>query len=99
DLLTADRGAFARLVQSRLEARCSEMRLGLRLEGVSLHDLHPPQEVVQPYREVNLAQADRTRRLRDQEAKSLEVVRQAEAERFERVRMARARQVEFLARQ
>jgi Cu+-exporting ATPase len=110
DLLTADRGAFAREVKSRLEARCSELRLGLRLEGVSLHDLHPPQEVVQPYhevtramerrdREVNLAQADRTRRLRDQEAKSLEVVRQAEAERFERVRMARAREVEFLARQ
>ncbi len=110
DLLTAERGDFGRLVQERLEERCRGMRLGLRLEGVSLHDLHPPQEVVGPYhevtramerrdREVNQAQADRTRRLRDQEARSLELVRQAEAEKFERVRMAEARRAEFVARQ
>ena len=110
DLLTLQRGEFARLVQGRLETRCDQMHLGLRLEGVSLHDLHPPQEVVQSYhevtramerrdREVNQAKAERTRRVRDQEAKSLEVTRQAEAERFERVRTALARQTEFVLRQ
>jgi regulator of protease activity HflC (stomatin/prohibitin superfamily) len=112
DLLTADRGAFGREVLARLQARCYELGpggLGVRVEGVSLHDLHPPREVVQAYhdvtramekrdREVNLAVADRTRRLREQEARGQETIRQAEAERFERVRMARARQAEFFAR-
>ncbi|MFO0842892.1 MAG: protease modulator HflK [Gemmataceae bacterium] len=110
DLLTSDRGAFQREVRSRLEGRLSEVNLGLRLEGVSLHDLHPPREVVQAYhevtramerrdREVNQARADRTRRLRDQEAKGLEVVRLAEADRYEKVRLAQARKAEFLLRE
>jgi Cu+-exporting ATPase len=110
ELLTIERSSFQREVRYRLEARCQEMNLGLRLEGFSLHDLHPPQEVVQAYhdvtramerrdREVILAATDRLRRLRDQEARSLEMVRQAEAERFERIRLAKARQIEFLARQ
>jgi regulator of protease activity HflC (stomatin/prohibitin superfamily) len=110
DLLTIDRGAFQREVRSRLEARCSGLNLGIRLEGVSLHDLHPPREVVQAYhevtramerrdREVNQARADRTRRVRDQEAKSLEVIRLAEAERYEKVRLAAARKAEFLLRE
>lgn len=110
ELLTSDRGAFQREVRSRLQARLSEMNLGLHLEGVSLHDLHPPREVVQAYhevtramerrdREVNQAHADRTRRLRDQEAKSLEVVRLAEADRYEKVRLAQARKAEFLLRE
>ncbi len=49
DLLTGDRAVFQREVSSRLAKRCQELRpggLGLKLEGVSLHDLHPPQEVV-----------------------------------------------------
>ncbi|MFO0879591.1 MAG: cation-translocating P-type ATPase family protein [Gemmataceae bacterium] len=108
-LLTTDRGRLQQEVRRRLETRCADLGLGLRLEGVSLHDLHPPQEVVQAYhevtramerrdREVNQAQADRLRRLRDQEARSLEMTRTAEAERFERIRLARARLGEFLAR-
>ncbi len=110
DLLTIDRGSFQQAVAEKLEQRCYALGLGLRLEGVSLHDLHPPREVVQAYhevtramerrdREVNQAQTDRIRRLRDQEAKSLEIVRLAEAERFEKVRLAKAKQLEFRARQ
>jgi Cu+-exporting ATPase len=112
DVLTRDRGNFQREVLRRLEQRCRESRpggLGLRLEGVSLHDLHPPQEVVSAYHEVtramemhdrliNQAQADRLRRRREQEARGLQTVRQAEADRFEKVRLARARATEFLAR-
>jgi Cu+-exporting ATPase len=112
DLLTRERGAFQREVLHRLEQRCRESRpggLGLRLEGVALHDLHPPQEVVGAYHEVtramemhdrliNQAQADRITRRREQEARSLQTVRQAEADRFEKVRLARARTGEFLAR-
>jgi Cu+-exporting ATPase len=112
DLLTADRAVFQREVLRRLEERCRESApggLGIRLEGVSLHDLHPPAEVVQAYHEVtramelrdrrvNEAEADRTARLREQQARSLEVIRRAEAARFEQVRLAQARQEEFRAR-
>src|SRR5262249_37262471 len=83
--------------------------LGVRVEGVSLHDLHPPQEVVQAYHEVtramerrdrmvNDATADRLRRRREQEARSLETVRTARAESYEKVRLAKARQIELLVR-
>jgi Cu+-exporting ATPase len=112
DLLTADRAGFQREVLRRLEERCRESSpggLGIRLEGVSLHDLHPPAEVVQAYHEVtramelrdrrvNEAEAERTTRLREQEARSLEVVRRAESAQFEKVRLAQARQEEFRAR-
>jgi Cu+-exporting ATPase len=112
DLLTADRGAFQREVLTRLEERCRQSRpggIGLTVEGVSLHDLHPPQEVVGAYHEVtramelrdrriNEAQADRLSKRREQEARSLQTIRQAESARFEKERMAVARQIEFLAR-
>ncbi|MFO0929783.1 MAG: hypothetical protein U0736_22625 [Gemmataceae bacterium] len=83
--------------------------LGLRLEGVSLHDLHLLLEVVQGYHdvtrameratgEVTQAEADRPRRRREQEGRSLEVVRQAEAERHEKVRLAARGRTEFFRR-
>ena len=93
DLLTGDRGAFQREVLARLADRCRESRpggIGLRVEGVSLHDMHPPQEVVAAYHDVtramemrdqqiNRAEADRINRRRRQEASSLQTVRQAES--------------------
>jgi regulator of protease activity HflC (stomatin/prohibitin superfamily) len=112
DLLTAERSEFQRLALERLGRRCEgygPQGLGLRLEGLSLHDLHPPQEVVQAYhdvtkameardRRVNEAEADRTSRRREQEGQSLQTVRQAQAERFSRIRLAEARRAEFFAR-
>jgi P-type Cu+ transporter len=112
DLLTAQRGAFQKEVLRRLEDRCaaySPPGLGVRVEGVALHDLHPPLEVVQSYDEVtramqgrdervNRAEAERTRLVKSQQAKSAQLVRQAEAEAYEKVQLALARQDEFLAR-
>jgi regulator of protease activity HflC (stomatin/prohibitin superfamily) len=112
DLLTGDRGAFQRTVQRLLQERCLAYPggLGLRVEGLSLHDLHPPQEVVMAYHEVtramekrdqsiNEAQDTRIRMKRKQESDSLMTIRRAEADRFEKIRVAQARKVEFLARQ
>jgi Cu+-exporting ATPase len=112
DLLTGDRGAFQSEVLDRVRERCRESRpggLGIYVEGVSLHDLHPPQEVVNAYHDVtramelldrrkNEAKADRIRRKREQQARTEQTIQQAEAEKFEKVRLARARQAEFLAR-
>jgi Cu+-exporting ATPase len=112
ELLTAGRGDFQQRVKERLAARLREIHpdgLGVQIEGVSLHDLHPPQEVVQSYyevtramelrdRRVNEAQADRVARSREQLARSEEVVRRAQAAKFERVRLAQARTNSFVAR-
>jgi Cu+-exporting ATPase len=108
-LLTTDRARFGRLALERLRRRCGEEELGLRLEGVALHDLHPPQEVVRSYHDVtramekrdrlvNEAREQHVRQVRQQEGASLQTVRQAEAERYEKVRRAQARLTDFLAR-
>jgi regulator of protease activity HflC (stomatin/prohibitin superfamily) len=112
-LLTSDRGTVQQEVRKRLQDRCEASRpggLGLSVEGVSLHDMHPPQQVVQAYHDVtramekrdrliNEATADRLRRRRDQEARDLETVRTAQADRFTRIRTATALQEAFLFRQ
>src|SRR5262249_12324296 len=88
---------------------CRPGGLGVRVEGVSLHDLHPPQEVVQAYHEVtramerrdkmvNDANADRLRRRREQEARSLGTVRTARADSYEKVRQDEARLADVLVR-
>jgi Cu+-exporting ATPase len=112
ELLTIDRGAFQQEVLRRLIERCQlagPQGLGIRLEGVSLHDLHPPQEVVQAYHKVNNemekrdqvineAKRDTMSQEREAEAKKLEKIRQEQAKADNAVKLAQARQAEFLAR-
>ncbi len=112
ELLTTDRGAFQAEVLRRLNERCRELRpsgLGIRLEGASLHDLHPPQEVVESYynvtkamerrdKMVNEAQSGALSRERDQDAKKQQAILQAQAAAADTVQLAQARRAEFLAR-
>ena len=101
DLLTSDREAFQTAALDRLRQRCEGKRLGVRLEGLSLTDLHPPQEVVEAYHQVTTAMEKRDERVnqatsaalsreRKQEAESLQTVRVAEAAALEKVRRAEA---------
>ena len=71
DLLTRGRGRLAEEVLARLDGRCREaggQGLGVRLDGLSLHDLHPPQEVVPAYHEVTRAMEARDRQINQAEA-------------------------------
>jgi Cu+-exporting ATPase len=64
ELLTAQRAALTGDVLARLEERCRQHGrdgLGIRLDGLALHDLHPPQEVVPAYYEVTRAMEARDR--------------------------------------
>jgi Cu+-exporting ATPase len=104
DLLTRDREAFHTEALNRLRQRCAGVGphgLGVELVGLSLADLHPPQEVVESYHQVtmamekrdelvNQAQRDALSNERQQEAKSLETTRKAEAEKIDKVRRAEA---------
>jgi Cu+-exporting ATPase len=111
DLLTANRVAFERRVLDRLDRRLAAVSgsgLGVRLEGLTLHDLHPPQEVVASYhavaeaiqkrdRLVNEAEADATRTKRRAEEEALYAVRRAEADAARKLAEATAGRDAFLA--
>jgi Cu+-exporting ATPase len=112
DLLTSGREPFQKNALATLEARLQsygEGGVGVHIDGLALHDLHPPQEVVPAYyevtnamegraRQVNEAQADRIREKREAEAKSRQMIYQAKAAKEETVRAADAEQSRFLAR-
>jgi P-type Cu+ transporter len=113
DLLTSGRSTFQDEVLQRLRERCENYNarqgLGIELEGLSLHDLHPPQEVVAAYHEVtkameqrdgriNLAQANAASQESVRKSESLKTIRTAEADRHQTLALARAQQDVFRAR-
>jgi Cu+-exporting ATPase len=112
ELLTSDRGRLQQQALKRLQQRCREYGphgMGIAVEGVALHEVHPPQEVVDAYhnvtrameqrdRRINEARADRLRRERTQEAATVQEIRIAQAEATRTLRMARAQRDAFLAR-
>jgi Cu+-exporting ATPase len=111
DLLTTNRRQFQEEVLARLRRRLDDCGgLGIRLDGLSLEDLHPPQQVVPAYydvtramevrdRTVNEARADALRKVRQAESDAQKTVRAAEAARREVVTQAEAERDVFLARE
>jgi len=113
DLLTVNRQKFQADVLARIERRCQAQGphgLGVRLEGLSLHDLHPPADVVEAYYEVakameghdqriNAATAAATRKKSDAEAQALEVQREADSTALQTVKNAEVARDSFLVRQ
>jgi P-type Cu+ transporter len=112
ELLTVRREEFQRDALARLRDRCrdyGEHGLGVRVEGLSLHEVHPPQEVVAAYHDVarameardrliNEAVAEATRKKRAAEGQALVVVREAQSAALERVRQAEVLRDGFLVR-
>ncbi|VTS03525.1 cation-translocating P-type ATPase family protein [Tuwongella immobilis] len=111
EILTVERSAIQDEVTKKLQRVCDrivEGGLGIQLDGVTLHDLHPPQEVVPAYHEVARAIQSRDRSLNDAKAESIRtrgkalessmsLTRAAEATSFERVTDATAVRDAFLA--
>ena len=111
ELLTTRRGPLEADALRRLEARIASAApggIGVAFDGFTLHDLHPPPEVVKAYHEVaraiqerdrtvNEAEADalRTRRRADEEA--ARVARKAESDAFARTEAAKADAAAFAA--
>jgi Cu+-exporting ATPase len=112
DLLTARRAELQDYVLAELEKRCREYGphgLGVALDGVSLHDLHPPQEVVDAYhnvaramqnrdRQINQARAEATLTEGKAEAEAAELIAAAEAEKHEIVQKYRSEMAAVQAR-
>jgi regulator of protease activity HflC (stomatin/prohibitin superfamily) len=103
-LLTTRRATVEIEVLERVQARLSNLHpdgLGIRLEGLSIHDIHPPQEVVASFHAVATAIQEKQRKINDAtslakrkrvqaEEEALRVVNEAESVSHERVRMAEA---------
>jgi Cu+-exporting ATPase len=112
ELLTTGRAEFQNQALQRLIARCRELSndsLGVRLEGLSIHDLHPPQEVVESYHNVtkareqrdtviNLASGQAVRAMADAEIAKQKTTRTAEANAYLKVEVAKAARDAFLGR-
>jgi regulator of protease activity HflC (stomatin/prohibitin superfamily) len=72
DLLTVNRERFQQEALARVQERCQAYEsLGIRLEGLSLHDVHPPQEVVEWYHAVTQAMQARDRQVNEAKAEAL----------------------------
>jgi Cu+-exporting ATPase len=76
ELLSSARAQFQSDVLARLQERCASYGadgLGVRLDGLSLHDLHPPQDVVPAYHRVTEAMESRDRRVNEAIAKTIRI--------------------------
>ncbi|HLJ93251.1 MAG TPA: cation-translocating P-type ATPase family protein [Gemmataceae bacterium] len=96
NLLTVQRERFQQESLRRVEERCRAYgSLGIRLEGLSLHDLHPPQEVVESYHNVTRAMQARDRQVNDAEAEALRAtIDEAGNARTRRAALVRALQIQ-----
>ena len=79
--------------------RLRTTRLGVRLEGLSLTDLHPPQEVVEAYHQVTTAMEKRDERVNQATAEALSSgSEQQEAESLQRCAWPKPRRLDKVRR-
>ncbi|CAN5603565.1 hypothetical protein BH10PLA2_BH10PLA2_22960 [soil metagenome] len=109
DLLTTGRARFETTTLDLIRQRVIAYGdLGIRVDGLSIHDLHPPGDVVPAYQDVarsmeakdrliNEAQGDTIRRRRSAQSESLGIERAAKASGIETVLGAEGSQAAFLA--
>ncbi|HVK07317.1 MAG TPA: cation-translocating P-type ATPase family protein [Gemmataceae bacterium] len=113
DLLTGGRASLQRDVWARLDRRLAQIspdRLGVVIErgaGLTIHDLHPPTEVVGAYHDVaraiqardeqvNRAEAQATQVRKQAEEEALRELADAEAAKAEKIETAKAARDSFL---
>jgi regulator of protease activity HflC (stomatin/prohibitin superfamily) len=91
-LLTRKREEFQRQALARLKERCEAGpgRLGIRLEGLWLQELHPPPEVVTYYHQVANATEGAKQAINEEEARKILRLQQAESSRLRELRLAEA---------
>jgi regulator of protease activity HflC (stomatin/prohibitin superfamily) len=110
ELLTTRRSSLQKDVSARLLLRLRESapgQLGVEIDGLTIHDLHPPTEVVSAYhdvaraiqardQQVNRAEAQATQLRKQAEEEALREVADADAARSERIETAKAGRDAFL---
>lgn len=85
ELLTTRRTAFQKEVSDRLLIRLHDLApdgVGVSIEGLTVHDLHPPTEVVSAYHDVARAIQARDQQINRAESQATLLRKQAEEEAF-----------------
>jgi Cu+-exporting ATPase len=95
ELLTVGRGSLQHTVLTRLGDRT--VGLGLAMDGLTIHDLHPPAEVVDAHHAVARALEDRDRQVHEAHAAAIRTRRTAEAAALRTVRTVDAQAIERVA--
>jgi Cu+-exporting ATPase len=93
ELLTVRRLELEAAARALLAERLADAvpgGLGVELDGFTLHDLHPPPEVVNSYHAVAKAIQERDRAVNEAAAEALQIRRRAEEEAFRLTRRAQA---------
>ncbi|HEX3147318.1 MAG TPA: cation-translocating P-type ATPase family protein [Gemmataceae bacterium] len=110
ELLTTRRSSFQKDVSDRLLIRLHELApdgVGVSIEGLTVHDLHPPAEVVSAYhdvaraiqardQQVNRAEAQATQLRGQATEEAIRELAEAEATKSERLEAAKAGRDSFL---
>lgn len=89
ELLTIERAVFAEWVVEQLRQRTHNF--GMKVDEISIHDLHPPLEVVGAYHNVARAQEERDRQINEALAAAIITRQQAEANSLRTTRDAEGR--------
>jgi P-type Cu+ transporter len=80
DLLTTYRQTFANDVLRKCDERLQQYGgLGIQLQEIAVHDMHPPADVVKAYQRVTMAMEERDRQINEAEAEKLRVYSDARA--------------------
>jgi Cu+-exporting ATPase len=98
-LLTANREQLQEQVFGELDQRCRRYGthgLGIKLDGVSLHDLHPPQPVVDAYHKVTKAMQARDQEKNAARTEAITVEGNALAQKMETIAGAEATKHELI---
>jgi Cu+-exporting ATPase len=99
ELLTTRRSSFQKDVSDRLLIRLHDLApdgIGVAIEGLTVHDLHPPTEVVSAYHDVARAIQARDQQVNRGEAQATQLRKQAEEEALRELADAEAGKVEKL---
>jgi P-type Cu+ transporter len=110
ELLTVRRASFQKDVADRLLIRLHDLApdgIGVAIDGLTVHDLHPPTEVVAAYhdvaraiqardQQVNRAEAQATQLRKQSEEEALRELADAEATKTERLELAKSGRDAFL---
>ncbi len=95
ELLTVGRGSLQQNVLTRLSERTAGF--GLAMDALTIHDLHPPAEVVDAHHAVARALEDRDRQVHEAHAAAIRTRRAAEASALRIVRTADSQATERVA--
>jgi regulator of protease activity HflC (stomatin/prohibitin superfamily) len=90
DILTMGRREAEAAATRKLEQRLESLDLGMHVHGIIFHDVHPPLDVVDAYRDVSRAESDRRRRANEATAYRAEKLADAEARATATVNSAQA---------